>query len=217
MSSVTGRTWEFYIYPESAKKNWRQILEENKIPCVISPYHNLDVWTADDPHFDPVKYVEGELKKGHYHVVLCFGGKRTYDSVLEINKMLQLDSSHPTLVDKVNDRGAAIRYLDHSTHKHKHQYNHSDIESFNGVDFEKFFQPTEEQEDELINGILDLIDEFNLIGYKGLLDFLRQVDPFNDSSELYENYFRHVRKHTIFWNAVLKDKRCSTIKEFDEI
>lgn len=208
MASVSKRTWEFLIYPESAKRNWIDILNENHIPCVISPYHNMDVWTSDDPSFDPDVHAEGELKKGHYHVVLCFGGKRSYDDVLEINKMLQIDPLHPTLITWCRDRAASIQYLDHSTHKEKFQYCHNDIRALNGVDFEKFFNPTAEQEDDLINGILDLIDEYNIIGYKQLLDFVRNIDPYNDLSELYERYFRQIRTHTIFWNAVLKDKRC---------
>ena len=60
-SSGAGRTRNYatIVYPESAPKNWLDILREMKFNVLVSPLHDKDVNPED-----------GEIKKAHYHVLL---------------------------------------------------------------------------------------------------------------------------------------------------
>lgn len=37
------RNWATVVYPESAPKNWREILGEMRVPCFLSPLHDKDI------------------------------------------------------------------------------------------------------------------------------------------------------------------------------
>ena len=54
-----NRYWTFLIYPESAPKDWKDILQQTFLPVAISPLHDKDL-NAD-----------GEKKKPHYHIIVC--------------------------------------------------------------------------------------------------------------------------------------------------
>ena len=70
------RNWTIVLYPESAPTDWRDILDEEHIEWVESPLHDRDV-NAD-----------GELKKAHIHLLLMFGGVKSYEQVVEITNKL---------------------------------------------------------------------------------------------------------------------------------
>ena len=71
-----GRDWTFLIYPESAPKNWREILDETHMRWVESPLHDKDT-NAD-----------GEIKKAHWHILLSSDGPVTLQAVEKIIKPL---------------------------------------------------------------------------------------------------------------------------------
>ena len=60
------RTWTIVVYPDSAPENWRDLIDEQHIGWVESPLHEFDT--------NPT----GELKKAHWHVLLCFGSVKAY-------------------------------------------------------------------------------------------------------------------------------------------
>ena len=60
MKCKKSRYWTFLIYPDSAPKNWYELLEELHLPTCVSPLHDRDV--------NP----DGEIKKPHYHVMICW-------------------------------------------------------------------------------------------------------------------------------------------------
>ncbi|MDU7039740.1 MAG: Rep family protein, partial [Lactococcus lactis] len=57
------RNWTFFVYPESAPSNWREILDSYHVPWIESPLHDKDVNS------------DGEIKKAHWHVLLMFSSK----------------------------------------------------------------------------------------------------------------------------------------------
>ena len=67
ISAKRIRNWATIVYPESAPDNWQEILKGQLVPAFISPLHDLD--------YDE----NGELKKEHYHILLLFGGVKTYE------------------------------------------------------------------------------------------------------------------------------------------
>ena len=119
------RNWTIIIYPESAPSNWRDILDEEHIEWVESPLHNKDVNAT------------GEAKKEHYHVLLMFGGVKSYDQVLEFVK--PLNCPIPT---RCHNAKALVRYMAHLDNPDKYQYNISDIISHGGVDIAELLRPS---------------------------------------------------------------------------
>ena len=72
-----NRNWTFVVYPESAPQDWYKILQDKKLSFAVSPIHDSDI---DD--------ATGELKKAHYHVLLCFKGNKSYEQIKGITDEL---------------------------------------------------------------------------------------------------------------------------------
>lgn len=122
MADQRNRNFTFVLYPESAPKNWKQILEDLAVPCFISPLHDKDVIAET-----------GEPKKPHWHILLMFGGKKSVDQVLE---MIQPLNVH--YVDIVNDIRGASRYLCHLDffdRSDKRLYDIAGVTSLCGADY----------------------------------------------------------------------------------
>lgn len=112
------RNFATVVYPDSAPENFKDILSDLKIPCFISPFHDEDT------------NLNGEPKKPHYHVMIMFEGKKSFDQVQEIFN--QIGGVGCELVNSI--RGYA-RYLCHMDNPEKKQYNIEDVVSFGGADY----------------------------------------------------------------------------------
>ncbi|MGL5078618.1 MAG: Rep family protein, partial [Waterburya sp.] len=66
------RNWSFIVYPDSAPKNWVEIIQEERVPFVVSPIHDSDV-----------NELTGELKKAHFHVLITYSSVKTFEQVKE--------------------------------------------------------------------------------------------------------------------------------------
>ena len=64
-----SRVWTFVCYPESVREGWRDALDDLHIAWAESPLHDKDT-NAD-----------GSAKKPHWHVLLVFDGKKSYEQV----------------------------------------------------------------------------------------------------------------------------------------
>lgn len=62
---IRTRNFATVLYSESAAENWRDILEQEFVPCFISPYHDKDI-NAD-----------GSVKKPHFHIIIMFDSVKT--------------------------------------------------------------------------------------------------------------------------------------------
>lgn len=115
-----GRTRNFatIVYPESAVKNWREILSEQFIPTLISPLHDKDLNPS------------GELKKAHHHVIFMFDSVKTLDQAKEI-----CDLINGVGCEKVNSIRGYARYLCHLDNPEKVQYKQEDVTALCGADF----------------------------------------------------------------------------------
>lgn len=115
------RNYATVVYPESAPKDWFDILAGFMVPCFVSPLHNLDVNPFD-----------GEIKKPHYHVIIMF------DSVKTIEQAKELFSEIGGVgVEIVNSIRGYARYLCHLDNPEKHQYDKSQVQSLFGADYEE--------------------------------------------------------------------------------
>ena len=102
---VKGRDWAFIVYPESAPKNWREILDETHMRWVESPLHDKD--------FNP----DGTFKKPHWHVMLSADGPITLKAVEKIIEPLNVPAPQ-----KVGSGRGMIRYFIHLDNPEKYQY-----------------------------------------------------------------------------------------------
>ena len=105
-------------YPESLKKDWKEILTETHVPVLISPLHDKDI-TPD-----------GEPKKPHHHIILMFDGKKTVQQAKAI-----FDSIGAVGCEVVNSTRGQARYLCHLDNPDKAQYSVKDVVALNGADY----------------------------------------------------------------------------------
>lgn len=112
------RSWTFIVYPESAPDGWLEMLAEDAVPGYVSPLHDADL--------NP----DGEAKKAHWHVVLCFSGPKTLDQVREVTSAVNGTEPQP-----VKDMRGMARYLCHLDNPEKHQYDVDDVVSLGGLDY----------------------------------------------------------------------------------
>lgn len=112
-----ARQWTFILYPESAPVDWKQELKKEHIPYVISPLHDKDLDENKKP------------KKSHYHVLVTFEGKKSYDQILELTTKLGA-----TIPQRCASAKGLVRYMLHLDNPEKHQYSMCEIESAGGID-----------------------------------------------------------------------------------
>lgn len=185
--SIKKRHWAFVLYPESAPSDWREQLQSTGLPYAVSPLHDKDL--------DPT----GEPKKAHYHIILCFSGPTTFNSVKAITDGLQQPIPQPLELVR-----GYYRYLIHEDNPDKYQYNKSDIFTCNGFDISDFVELTKSEVAKIIKEIQKAILAADIREYCDLLDFLLD----------YNNTWYDVAvNHTITLNAYLKSRRYKLEKE----
>lgn len=106
MAESKTRNYAFIVYPDSAPKNWIEILKSLAIAMFISPLHSPVINTND----------EHERKK-HYHVVIMFDGPKTITQALKISELV--NGSHAIRLESL--RGYA-RYICHLDNPEKEQF-----------------------------------------------------------------------------------------------
>lgn len=150
------RNWTIVLYPESAPENWRDILDELHIEWVESPLHDKDI-NAD-----------GEPKKPHWHVLLMFGGVKSWEQVLEITG--QLNAPIP---QRCHNAKSMVRYMAHLDNPSKAQYSVSDIIGHGGVDLSEMLRPSSSERYTLIAEMTEFISDNDITEFKDLLDYAR--------------------------------------------
>lgn len=187
------RYWWFILYPESSPPDWKEILKFRGLPVAISPLHEFDL-----------KNEEGELKKPHYHVILCYSGPTTFNSV----KCLTVDELHATIPKPLDCIKGAYDYLTHKNDSYKYQYSVDEIELLNGFEISEMVELSERDQAELDMSVLDIIDDNNIAEYHQLLRFCRRSDNFR--------MYNYVRTHTIHLNTYITSRRHSGAKSDEE-
>lgn len=148
-----GRDWTFIVYPESAPKNWRSILDETHLRWVESPLHDKDV-NPDD----------GEIKKAHWHILLSFDGPTTETAVLKVTE--ELKSPKPR---KVGSAKGLVRYMAHLDNPEKYQYPIDEIVGHNGVDVADYFVLTATNKLSLMKEMITFIYDNEIDNYADFL------------------------------------------------
>lgn len=148
------RNWTVIVYPESAPEHWRDILDDEHLEWIESPLHDKDI-NAD-----------GTEKKPHWHVLLMFGGVKTYEQVKEVTD--KLNAPIPT---RCHNAKALVRYMAHLDNPDKAQYKVSDIKSHGGVDLSEMLRPSSSERYTLIADMIKFIKENDVIEFQDLMDY----------------------------------------------
>lgn len=146
------RNWTFVLYPESAPADWRDILDAEFVPWVESPLHEMDT--------DP----QGEIKKAHWHILLLYDGKKSYEQIKQLT-----DSLNAPAPQKVSSAKGLVRYMLHLDNPDKFQYDRSLIVGHGGADVAEYLKPTSASRYILIREMIDYIRQNNVCEMKDLL------------------------------------------------
>nr|CRY95939.1 hypothetical protein [uncultured prokaryote] len=148
------RNWTIVLYPESAPEHWRDILDDMHIEWVESPLHDKDINAT------------GEPKKPHWHILLMFGGVKSYEQVLEVCACL--NAPRP---ERCHNAKAMVRYMAHLDNPDKAQYSVSDIKAHGGVDLSDMLRPSSSERYSLIGEMIAYIRQHNVIEFQDLMDY----------------------------------------------
>lgn len=195
-----GRWWSIEVYPDSAKPNWVDVLNERHLPWAISPLHDKDI------------NEDGTDKKPHFHIIIYFPNKAYYHEVQELKESLYLcweagqesepgfseigkNRAPPKIICVAHARGM-LRYFAHMDNAEKYQYEPKDIKGFNGLDVDKYIY-TMADVDETIKEITLFIRDAHIDEYKDLVFYaIDHADEFPD-------WHKCVSTHTIHFRALL--------------
>ena len=158
------RNWSFIVYPESAPANWRNILDAEHIEWIESPLHDKD----------KLEDGSGELKKPHWHIVVLYEGKKSFEQI----KILT-DSVNAPIPQKVANVKGLVRYMVHMDNSDKYQYSLSEIVAHGGADISILLKPTNTSRYLLIGEMMDYVRNNNITEMEDLLYYAR-TDRFND-------------------------------------
>lgn len=183
---IKKRNWGAVVYPESAPQDWTEILKLKGISFAVSPLHDKDT--------NPT----GEVKKPHYHIIMCFNGPTSQNVVNQI--LEELNQPKAIALDSV--RGY-YRYFTHADNPEKYQYNANDIQTFNAFDVTEVLNNFEVFQ--CLKTIQALIQENKIVEYADLMDYLLA----NDFHELWNV----ASSHTLFLNTYITSRRNADVSK----
>lgn len=149
-----ARSWRLVVYPDSAPQNWRDILDEENLSWVESPLHDKD------------KNSDGTIKKAHWHVLLFFDGKKSYEQIEEITN--SINAPIPQVMK--NPKGM-VRYLIHLDNPEKYQYKREDIKCHGGADVEQYFELSMSTRNCVLREMMEFIHDSEIDNYDDLIGY----------------------------------------------
>ncbi len=157
------RNWACVVYPESLPKDWKNILVQTGLEIAISPLHNRDI--------NP----DGEIKKEHYHLILCYSGPTTYKSVSELTS--KLNAPLPQALESVK---GYYRYLTHKDNPEKYQYDECNIQHLGGFQKSNYMEFSKSEIQLIKRKVQIFIRENEIKEYSKLLDLLLDNEMFDE-------------------------------------
>lgn len=159
MTKERTRNWTFLVYPESAPKNWRSIIDDNHVSWIESPLHDKDV--------NP----DGTKKKSHWHILVMYDGVKSYDQIKKLTD--ELNSPIPKRCESA--RGL-VRYMIHLDNPEKYQYLKSNIVGHSGADVESFFEMSATNRLDKLKDITRYVLENNVTSFSDLVEYAIEND-----------------------------------------
>lgn len=162
---IRVRNWTVVVYPESAPDNWRDILDDFHIEWVESPLHDKDI-NAD-----------GTPKKPHYHVLLMFSGKKSFE---QVRKDICEEINCP-IPKKVHNTKSLVRYMAHLDNPDKAQYDIREIKAHGGVDVADLLKPSSAERYTYIREMQTWCNEYSITEFEDLMNYA--------SSERFDDWY----------------------------
>lgn len=154
------RIWSFIAYPDSVPADWEQILTERfNLKWARSPLHDSDT-NADETQ-----------KKPHWHIVVVFDGKKSYEQVLSISR--SINATNP---QKVHNLQGLMRYFLHLDNPEKAQYDFKDIKSV-GIDTMLEIYGEKETRLRIINDMRSFCEANDIREFSELFNYAAQNEP----------------------------------------
>jgi hypothetical protein len=150
------RNWATVCYPESAPKDWLEILKKSGVQAAISPLHDKDL--------NP----DGSPKKPHWHILLVYAGPKTLGSVKEFCETF--GGVQPQAIESV--RGY-YRYLTHKDNPEKAQYDEREVKVLNGFSILDFIELTKTEVNKIKQELLNIIRVNQILEYSTFIDFVQ--------------------------------------------
>jgi hypothetical protein len=178
------RNWAFVLYPESAPDNWREILQKSGLQCAISPLHDSDL--------NP----DGEVKKAHYHVILCYAGPTSFNVVRAL-----CDSLNQPIPQPLEQVRGYYRYFTHKDNPEKAQYDENEIQTINGFDIRDWIELSRSEVQKIKLELQSMIRNLDIVEYCELMDMLQD----NEMRDLYDI----ASNNTYFFEKYISSRRNS--------
>lgn len=182
-SDLKKRNWTFVLYDDSCAKDWESYLISTGVPFAYA-YHDKD--------FTEV----GEPKKPHYHVLVCFDGPTTYNTMLDHAKKVGAAND---VVQPVGSVRGIIRYFCHKDNPDKYQYGEDIIQCRNGFDPRDYFCLTVSQAKAFKRKVTRFIQDNDITEYADLIDVLMDSEE-NDMYDI-------ATQNTFFFTQYIKSRR----------
>nr|CRY97090.1 hypothetical protein [uncultured prokaryote] len=197
-----ARTWTFVVYPESAPENWRDILSDYHIPWVESPLHDKDV--------NP----DGEVKKAHWHIILFFDGKKSFEQVQEIT-----DALNAPIPQKTANAKGLVRYLIHMDNPEKYQYKRDEIICHCGAEIDEYFALSASSKNAILWEIIEFIRENqveSLVEFMGYIQSTNKRDWFDVTANRNTMIIKAIIDSVYQVNHAKDDKRSEELRVREE-
>lgn len=149
------RNFTTIVYPDSAPSDWLDQLQQTGLACAVSPLHDKD----SNP--------DGEVKKAHYHLLICFEGPTTLKNAQELSNSILSG----VLVKPIESVRGMYRYLTHEDNPEKFHYDKKNIVLLNGFDPQNVLSNSDESE--IADRVIQIINDNHIKYYHDLIDFLR--------------------------------------------
>lgn len=189
---VKKRYWTFVLYPESAPEDWRDILQKTGLEIAVSPLHDKDINPGTE-----------EVKKPHYHLILCYSGPVTGNTV----KSLVVDELNQPIPLPIDSVRGLYRYFTHKDNPEKFQYDEKDITSINGFDIADYSDLSSSEVSRIKLELTKFIKESDLTEYSDFMDKVIELDK--------QDYFLIASTNTIYFNNYLCSRRNKIKEEYD--
>lgn len=155
-----SRIWTFIVYPDSAPENWRQIIDDFHVAGCTSPLHEFDK-NPDDTN-----------KKPHWHVLLSFDGKKSYEQIVDM--IAPLHGPRPQKVESI--RGM-VRYFIHADNPEKYQYSRDALISFGGLDVNQYLEYAEAIRKQELKKMREFIRDNGITEFSDFVDVCDTMFP----------------------------------------
>ena len=148
---LRSRKVEIILYKENVAdfEKFENYLKSTGNLYFISPLHDKDIYLTGDK--------KGEIKKAHWHVLLCFQNARFFNSVAKEFAEYGVIEQNLNTVKQIN---SAVRYLCHLDDLEKASYEINNIKT-NCKDLQKYLKKREEKltQAELSEIIIEKLNE----------------------------------------------------------